>query len=57
MTDAKPKDFDQHKYLESIIENIADCSQMPRSGAYALALPLRAEEAAESPIRIIGLVF
>lgn len=39
-----------------IIENIADCSQMPPVGGYSLALPIRAEEATESPIRLVGLV-
>ena len=39
-----------------IIENIADCSAMPPKGSYVIALPLRAEEATESPIRIIGLI-
>lgn len=38
-----------------IIENIADCSQIPPKGSFAIAFPLRSESA-ESPIRIIGLV-
>ena len=51
--------FTVHKLIlgagKYIIENIADCSQIPPSGGYAIALPLRAEST-ESPIRIIGLV-
>lgn len=39
-----------------IIENIADCSHMPPKGAYVVALPLRINEAAEAPMRIIGLI-
>jgi kynurenine formamidase len=53
-------DFPVHQILlghgKYIIENIADCSQIPPKGGYCLALPLRAEHAAESPIRLIGLV-
>jgi kynurenine formamidase len=51
--------FTVHKLIleagKYIIENIADCSQIPPKGSYAIALPLRAEST-ESPIRIIGLV-
>lgn len=39
-----------------ILENIADCSKIPPNGTYAIALPLRAEEATECPLRIIALV-
>lgn len=39
-----------------IIENIADCKEMPPQGAYIIALPLKAEDSTESPIRIIGLI-
>ncbi|MES2345752.1 MAG: cyclase family protein [Chlamydiota bacterium] len=38
-----------------IIENIADCSLMPPSHAYAIALPLRAVDCTECPIRLIGV--
>jgi kynurenine formamidase len=38
-----------------IIENIANCQQMPPKGGYVIALPLRAEAATEFPIRIVGL--
>jgi len=39
-----------------IIENLADCSQMPPKGGYVIALPIRAEECTEAPIRIVGLI-
>ncbi|MBM3207932.1 MAG: cyclase family protein [Chlamydiae bacterium] len=37
-----------------IIENVADCSLMMKSGGFAVALPLKIEGATESPIRLIG---
>ncbi|MBS0629636.1 MAG: cyclase family protein [Verrucomicrobia bacterium] len=53
-------EFPVHKTLLSagkyIIENIADCSQIPARGSYAIALPIRAEDATEAPIRLIALV-
>lgn len=58
--DCLDPDFTVHKLIlgagKYIIENIADCSQLPAKGAYAIALPLRAENCTESPIRIIALV-
>jgi len=39
-----------------IIENIADCSILPPRGSTVIALPLRAEQCTEAPIRMIGLV-
>jgi kynurenine formamidase len=39
-----------------IIENISGCSKIPPKGAYVIALPLKAEEGTEAPIRIIALV-
>ncbi|MBU6446154.1 MAG: cyclase family protein, partial [Verrucomicrobia bacterium] len=39
-----------------IIENVADCANIPSRGCYAIALPLRAEDATECPIRLIALV-
>ena len=39
-----------------IIENIADCSQLPPKGAYVIALPLKGKDSTESPLRIIGLI-
>ncbi|MBS0624852.1 MAG: cyclase family protein [Verrucomicrobia bacterium] len=38
-----------------IIENIANCSQIPASGSYVIALPLRIEGATEAPVRIVGI--
>lgn len=52
--------FPVHKLIlgagKYIIENIGDCSQIPPCGSYVIALPLRAKEATEAPMRIIGLV-
>ncbi len=39
-----------------IIENIANCDQLPAIGAYVIALPLKIN-ATEAPVRIVGLVF
>lgn len=39
-----------------IIENIADCSQIPPQGAHVIALPLRAVGATECPIRVVALI-
>lgn len=48
-----------HKLLlgagKYIIENVANLESMPAIGAYAIALPLKIEGGAESPIRLIGL--
>ena len=52
--------FPVHKIMlgagKYIIENIANCDQMPAAGGYVIALPLRIEGATESPIRAVGLV-
>ncbi len=39
-----------------IIENIADCKNMPPKGGYVIALPLYAKDATEAPTRMIGLI-
>jgi kynurenine formamidase len=39
-----------------IIENAAHLSQMPPSGGYAIALPLKVSIGAESAMRLVGLV-
>ncbi len=38
-----------------IIENIANCDQLPPTGAYVIALPLKIS-ATEAPVRIVGLI-
>jgi kynurenine formamidase len=52
--------FSVHKIIlgagKYIIENIAECNRMPPRGGYVIALPLRAEDATEAPMRIIGLI-
>jgi len=53
-------DFPVHQILlgngKYIIENVANASHMPPSGGYCIALPLRAMDAAECPIRLVGLL-
>jgi kynurenine formamidase len=52
--------FTVHKLVlgagKYIIENIANCSQIPPKGSDVIALPLRAEDSTESPMRIVALV-
>lgn len=58
--DCLDSDFTVHKLIlgagKYIIENIADCSSLPSRGSYAIALPLRAVNGTESPIRMIALI-
>lgn len=39
-----------------IIENIANCSQLPPKGATIIALPLKVENLVEAPARVIALI-
>lgn len=52
--------FTVHKRIlgagKYIIENIGNCSELPARGSYAIALPLRLENATESALRIIALI-
>lgn len=41
---------------EVAMDNVGDCSSMPREGGYVASLPLRCDGATESPIRMVGLV-
>lgn len=58
--DCLDHNYPVHKLLlgdgKYILENIADCSEMPPSGAWIIALPLKAAEATEAPTRVIGLI-
>lgn len=58
--DCKDHNYEVHKLLlgadKYIIENISINSQVPSAGGYAIALPLRAENATESPIRLLALI-
>jgi kynurenine formamidase len=58
--DCRDKSYSVHKLVlgegKYIIENIANCAHIPPKGSYAIVLPLRIEEATESPIRIVALV-
>ncbi|MES1222533.1 MAG: cyclase family protein, partial [Bacteroidota bacterium] len=52
--------FPVHKALlnagKYIIENIANAEKMPPLGGWCIGLPLRIKDAAESPMRLIGLI-
>lgn len=58
--DCNDHSYEVHKLFlgadKYIIENICINSQIPLAGGYAIALPLRAENATESPIRMIALI-
>ncbi|MCF7851867.1 MAG: cyclase family protein [Simkaniaceae bacterium] len=58
--DAPHSDFPVHRIIlgagKYIIENIANISSVPPIAAYAIALPLYAEGAAEAPMRLIALI-
>ncbi len=58
--DCLDPDFPVHKLIlgagKYILENIGDCSEVPQKGAYAIALPLRAQECTECPVRILAFV-
>jgi len=58
--DCLDQEYPVHKlFLGSgryIIENIADCSLVPRSGAYAIALPIKGKGCTEAPIRLVAVI-
>ena len=58
--DCLNQSFSVHRLIlgasEYIIENIADCSELPPKGSYVIALPLKVKDGTESPIRIVGLI-
>lgn len=39
-----------------IVENVANAQNMPARGAYILVMPLNVQGAAESPIRLVGMI-
>jgi kynurenine formamidase len=39
-----------------IIENIKGANQLPPTGSYTFALPIKVQEGAEAPIRLVGLI-
>ncbi|MBL7479700.1 cyclase family protein [Legionella bononiensis] len=39
-----------------IVENIANSEQLPSTGSFVMALPLKIKQATEAPIRLIGLL-
>ncbi len=58
--DGSDDTFPGHKILlnadKYIIENITNADQLPPTGAFVIALPLKIHGAVEAPMRIIGLV-
>lgn len=57
----RPEDgFGVHRLLlghdKIIIENVANMSCMPPTGAYVLSLPLALKDGTESPVRLVGLI-
>ncbi len=58
--DGSDTTFPVHKLLlradKYIIENIDNPNQLPPTGAYVIALPLKIHDAVEAPMRIIGVV-
>lgn len=58
--DCDEKGFFVHSILlgsnKYIVENVANAQQLPASGAFILVMPLNAEGAAESPIRLVALI-
>ncbi len=58
--DGSDTTFPVHQLLlnadKYIIENIDNVDQLPPTGSYVIALPLKIHDAVEAPMRIIGLV-
>lgn len=58
--DCSDQSFPVHRCIlgsgKYIIENVADCSQMPPKGSYVICLPLKCHAGTESPIRLVGLI-
>ncbi len=57
----RPQDgFLVHRLLlgnkKYIVENVANAQKLPASGAFSLALPLKAPDLTESPLRLVGLI-
>lgn len=58
--DSSDPNFPVHQTLlgagKFILENLANCDQLPAAGAYLVALPLKMEGVTESAVRAIGLI-
>lgn len=39
-----------------IIENVANCNNLPCVGAFIIALPIKIKDATEAPIRLVGMI-
>lgn len=58
--DRPDDDYPVHRILLSsgryIVENIANCEQLPSKGSFVMAFPLKLRQATEAPMRLIGLL-
>ncbi len=58
--DAAGEDFPVHRALlgagKFIVENVANASELPVTGAKILIMPLKIKDGTESPIRLVGLI-
>ena len=57
----RPEDgFKVHKIFlgagKILIENVANLDNMPRVGAFVMALPIKVRDGTEAPIRLVGLI-
>lgn len=58
--DSSDPEFPAHKLMlqknKFIIENLANCNQLPPKGAWVFVLPMKIKYGSEAPVRAIGLV-
>jgi kynurenine formamidase len=58
--DLPEDDYPVHQLIlaagKYIVENVANASKMPPTGAYSFALPIKIEEGSEAPVRLIGML-
>ena len=58
--DCPQNGFPVHQLLlgsgKYIVENVKNAQKMPPVGGYSLALPIKAQEGTEAPIRLVGLL-
>lgn len=59
--DREEDGFPVHQLLlnagKYIIENVANCKQLPPTGASTIALPIKIKDGTEAPIRLIGVTY
>lgn len=58
--DRPTEEFIVHQILlgagKYIVENVANATKLPPTGAYSFTLPIKASELTESPVRLLGLI-